>query len=45
MYKFLQIAVPILVLADFLIRGIYGLLDWFSIALLIAVTLVITEAL
>ncbi|MFL6389573.1 MAG: hypothetical protein ACJ71U_19000 [Terriglobales bacterium] len=41
MYKFLQIAVPILVVADFLIRWVNGLLDWFSIALLIAVTLVI----
>jgi hypothetical protein len=41
MYKFLQVALPILVGADFLIRGINGLLNWFSIALLIAVTLVI----
>jgi hypothetical protein len=28
--------------ADFLIRWINGLLDWFSVALLIGVTLVIT---
>jgi hypothetical protein len=41
MYKFLQIAVPILVLADLLIRWINGLLDWFSVALLIGLTLVI----
>jgi hypothetical protein len=45
MYKFLQIALPILVLADLLIRWINGLLDWFSVALLIGVTLVIIEAL
>jgi hypothetical protein len=32
---------PILVFADFLIRWINGLLDWFSVALLIGLTLVI----
>ncbi|HWG39987.1 MAG TPA: hypothetical protein VN658_05525 [Candidatus Acidoferrales bacterium] len=37
----MQIAVPILIVADFLIRWIKGWLDWFSVALLIGLTLVI----
>jgi hypothetical protein len=40
MYKFLQIAVPVMILADFLVQWRKGLLDWFSVALLIGVTLV-----
>jgi hypothetical protein len=41
MFRFLQIAVPILVAADFLIRWRKGLLDWFSVALLIGMTLLV----
>jgi len=41
MFRFLQIFVPVLILADFLVRWRKGLLDWFSIALLIGLTLVV----
>ena len=41
MLRFLQIFVPVLILADFLVRWRKGLLDWFSIALLIALTLAV----
>jgi hypothetical protein len=41
MFRFLQIAVPILVVADFLVRWRKGLLDWFSVALLIGVALLL----
>jgi hypothetical protein len=39
MLKFLQIAVPILAVADFLIRWIRGWLDWFSITLFVGLSL------